>query len=123
MMSSGLGLVNEIERDALVIDVAQLRRMVCPCRLAALVVPLSLPGLGNPAVYNRAMGLFGSRARKKREKAAELLKAQANAAEPQEELARRKVTAKARVDPDQPGWGRAMGQEIAKAREARSSQQ
>lgn len=70
------------------------------------------------------MGLFGSKARKKLEKAAaELLKAQAKAAEPQTEVAPREVTARARVDPDQPGWGRAMGQEIAKAREERGSQQ
>jgi hypothetical protein len=68
------------------------------------------------------MGLFRSRARKKREKAAaELINTQVEAAKP-EEVTRREVTAKARVDPDQPGWGRALGQEIAKAREERSSQ-
>jgi hypothetical protein len=68
------------------------------------------------------MGLFRNRARKAREKAAaELLETQLKAATPKEAL-RREVTAKARVDPDQPGWGRAIGQEIARAREERSSQ-
>jgi hypothetical protein len=82
------------------------------------------------------MGLFRSRARKKREKAAaELIKTQVEVAKPEVEvarpevevaqpevIARREVTAKARVDPDQPGWGRAIGQEIAKARGERSGQ-
>jgi len=68
------------------------------------------------------MGLFRSRARKAREKAAaELLETQVKAAKP-EDAPRREVTAKARIDPDQPGWGRVIGQEIAKAREERSSQ-
>jgi hypothetical protein len=93
-------------------------------------------GLRTPAVYNRAMGLFRRRDRKKREKAAAELqkeqatpaKAQAEAArrevtaearpaKAQAEAARREVTAEARPDPDQPGWGRTIGQEIAKARE------
>jgi hypothetical protein len=70
------------------------------------------------------MGFLRSRARKKREKAAaEHLEAQAKAAKPQAEVARREVTAKPRLDPDQPGWGRAIGQEMAKARQERGSQQ
>jgi hypothetical protein len=35
---------------------------------------------------------------------------------------RRKVTAEARPDPDKPGWGRTIGQQIGKAREDRASQ-
>jgi hypothetical protein len=65
------------------------------------------------------MGLFRSRARKKREKAAELLKAQTATANAQAHVAPRKVTAEERPNPDQPGWGLAIGQEIGKAREDR----
>lgn len=70
------------------------------------------------------MGLFGRRAKKKREKAAaELEKAQAMAAPvPQAAAVRRDVTPKARVNPDQPGWGMTIGQEIAKARQERGSE-
>jgi hypothetical protein len=75
-------------------------------------------------VYNHIMGLFRSRARKNREKAAaELLKEQTRTVEAQEQVARRKVTAEERPNPDQPGWGRAIGQEIGKARERRASQE
>ena len=82
---------------------------------------------GTPAnlvdnLYNRAMGLF--RRRKKREKAAaQLPTEQAMPAKPQPEGARREVTRQARPDPDQPGWGRTIGQEIAKAREQGAGQQ
>ena len=70
------------------------------------------------------MGLFRSRARKKREKAAaELLTEQTRTAKAQAQVARREVTAEERPNPDQPGWGRAIGQEIGKAREDRSSQE
>jgi len=69
------------------------------------------------------MGLFRSRARKKREKAAAgLLEDQARTAEAQREVTRREVTAEARPNPDQPGWGQAIGQEIGKARANRASQ-
>ena len=69
------------------------------------------------------MGLFRSRARQKREKAAaKLLEEQIRAAKAQADVARRKVTAEARPNPDQPGWGRAIGQAIGKAREDRASQ-
>ena len=61
------------------------------------------------AVYNRAMGLFRSRARKNREKAAaELLKEQTRTVKAQSEVARREVAAEARPNPDQPGWGRTI---------------
>jgi hypothetical protein len=70
------------------------------------------------------MGLFRSRARKKREKAAaELLKEQTRTANAQAQVARRKVTAEERPNPDQPGWGLAIGQEIGRAREDRPGQQ
>jgi len=69
------------------------------------------------------MGLFRSRARKKREKAAaELLTEQARAVKAERQIARREVTAEERPNPDQPGWGLTIGQEIGKARENRASQ-
>jgi hypothetical protein len=81
-------------------------------------------GVRKPAVYDRAMGLFRSRARKNREKAvAKLLKEQSRTAKAQAEVARREVTAEERPNPDQPGWGRTIGQEIGKAREDRLSQE
>jgi hypothetical protein len=70
------------------------------------------------------MGLFRSRAKKNREKAAaELLEEQTRMVKAQGEVARRKVTAEARPNPDQPGWGVAIGQEIGKTREDRASQE
>jgi hypothetical protein len=70
------------------------------------------------------MGLFRTRARKKREKAAaELLQEQTRTAKAPAQVARREVTAEERPNPDQPGWGRAIGQEIGKAREDRPSQE
>jgi hypothetical protein len=81
-------------------------------------------GVRKSAVYDRAMGLFRSRARKNRGKAAaELLKEQTRTAKAQAEVARREVTAEERPNPDQPGWGRTIGQEIGKAREDRPSQE
>ena len=69
------------------------------------------------------MGLFRSRAKKNREKtAAGLLKDETRTAEPQAEAARPGVTAEARPNPDQPGWGRIIGQEISRSREAHPSQ-
>jgi len=80
--------------------------------------------VGESAVYDRAMGLFRSRGRKNREKvAAELLKEQTRTATAQAEIARREVTAEERPNPDQPGWGRTIGQEIGKARENRPMQE
>jgi hypothetical protein len=70
------------------------------------------------------MGLFRSRAKKKREKAAgELPREPAMTAKAQAEAARREVTAEARPNPDEPGWGEAIGQQIGKAREDRGSQE
>jgi hypothetical protein len=69
------------------------------------------------------MGLF-RRAKKKREKAvAELPGEPARTAKAQAEVARREVTAEARPNPDEPGWGQAIGQQIGKAREERTSQE
>jgi len=80
-------------------------------------------GVRESAVYHHAMGLFRSRARKNREKAAAgFLKEQTTTVPPQAEVARREVTAEARPDPDRPGWGRTIGLEIGKGREERASQ-
>jgi hypothetical protein len=66
------------------------------------------------------MRLFRGRAKKNRERAAaELLEEQTRTVKAQPEVSRREVTAEARPDPDQPGWGRTIGQEIGKAREDR----
>jgi hypothetical protein len=77
---------------------------------------------GKP-VYHRAMGLFRSRAGKKREKTAKLLEEQTRAAKVQAAVGRREVTAEARPNPDQPGWGQTIGQAIGKAREDRVSRE
>lgn len=70
------------------------------------------------------MGLFRSRGRKNREKAAaELLKEQTRTASAQAEVARREVSAEERPNPDQPGWGRTIGQQIGRTRENRPSQE
>jgi len=70
------------------------------------------------------MGLFRRRAKKNREKAAaELLKEQNTAAKAQAEVAPREATAEARPNPDQPGWGEIIGQQMGKAREERASQE
>ena len=70
------------------------------------------------------MGLFRSRARKKRERAAAgLLTEQAKTVKAQRTVASREVTPEARPNPDQPGWGLTIGQEIGKAREGRASQE
>jgi hypothetical protein len=70
------------------------------------------------------MGLFRSRGRKNREKAAAALRdEQTSAPNAPAEVARRKVSAEERPNPDQPGWGLTIGQEIGKAREDRPSQE
>jgi hypothetical protein len=83
------------------------------------------------------MGLFRSRAKKNREKAAAALPeertsetVQAAAALPEERtsvtvqaaVAHRETTAESRPDPDRPGWGRTLGQQIGQARGDRASQ-
>src|ERR1700722_3420508 len=66
----------------------------------------ALPGIGKSEVYDHGMGLFRRRARKNREKvSAEVPKEQTGAAEAQAVVVRQKVTAEARPNPDQPGWG------------------
>ncbi len=69
------------------------------------------------------MGLFRSRASKKLEKAAKLLEEQTKAAKAQAVGPHREVTAEARPNPDEPGWGRTTGQAIGKAREDRASRE
>jgi len=81
------------------------------------------PARQGKRVYDRVMGLFRSRASQKREKAAaKLLEEQIRAAKAQADVARREVTAEARPNPDQPGWGRTTGQAIGNARADRASQ-
>jgi hypothetical protein len=69
------------------------------------------------------MGFFRRRAKKDRGQAAELLKEQSRTAKAQTEVAPREATAEARPDPDQPGWGETIGQQIGLAREERASQE
>src|SRR6266516_5286601 len=96
----------------------------------ALAAALRRRQVRKPAVYDHAMGLFRSvvglfrgRARKDREEAAGLLKEQARTVKPPAEVARREVKLEARPNPDSPGWGQTVGQEIGKAREDRASQE
>jgi hypothetical protein len=71
------------------------------------------------------MGLFRSRGKKTREKVvAELVltqQASAVTAQAEAEAERREVTAEARPNPDLPGWGRTLGQQIGRAREDRAA--
>ena len=84
-----------------------------------------------PAAYAPAMGLFRSamgrfrgRAGKDREKAAaELLNEQSSTVKAQPAVAPREVRREARPDPNMPGWGRAIDQEIGTARGDRASQE
>jgi len=70
------------------------------------------------------MGLFHRRAKKNRDKAAaELLKEQSATVKTQTEVAPREAVGEARPDPDRPGWGETIGQQIGKAREERASQE
>lgn len=69
------------------------------------------------------MGFFRRRAMKNREKAAAELLTAGGDRRVQAGAARPEVTAEARPNPDQPGWGRVIGQEIGRAREDRASQQ
>jgi hypothetical protein len=64
------------------------------------------------------MGLFRSRRRKIREKAAaEHLGERTTTAEVPAPVPPRQVTAEQRPNPDQPGWGRTIGEAIGKARD------
>ena len=70
------------------------------------------------------MGLFHRRGKKNREKAAaELLKDQSTTDKSQTKVAPREAAGEARPDPDQPGWGEAIGQQIGRTREERASQE
>jgi hypothetical protein len=69
------------------------------------------------------MGLFHRRAKKNREKAAELLKEQSTTGKAQTEVAPREAVGEARPDPDRPGWGESIGQQIGKTRQERASQE
>lgn len=68
------------------------------------------------------MGLFRSRAKKNREKAAAALPEEPPRVTVQAAVAHRETTAETRPDPDQPGWGRSLGQQIGQARGDRASQ-
>jgi len=74
-------------------------------------------------LFRSVGGLFRGRARKDREEAAGLLKEQAETVKAPPEVARGEVKFEARPNPDNPGWGRTLGQEIGKAREDRASQE
>jgi len=75
-------------------------------------------------LFRSAVGLFRGKARKDREEAAaELPKEQARTVEAPAEVAREEAKFEARPNPDSPGWGRAVGQEIGKAREDGASQE
>jgi len=105
-------------------------RAVAACRLICPSAPRRRE-VRQPAVYDHAMGLFRSvgglfrgRARKDREEAAAgLPKEQAGTVKAPAEVARGEVKFEARPNPDSPGWGRTIGQEIGKAREDRPSQE
>ena len=96
--------------------------------------------LRTPTAYDRAMGLFrsamglfrGKAGKGAEQGAAELLKEQVSTvtaqpevarAEVQPEVARAEVKREARPDPNKPGWGLTIGQDISKAREDRASQE
>jgi hypothetical protein len=69
------------------------------------------------------MGLFRSRRKKSRgTAAADLHQDQTITAQADPGAARREVAAEQRPNPDQPGWGRALGQELGRARESRAGQ-
>jgi hypothetical protein len=55
--------------------------------------------------------------------AAELPEQQTTTVKAQPEAARREAKYEARPDPDKPGWGRALGQEISRAREDRAGRE
>jgi hypothetical protein len=75
-------------------------------------------------LFRSAMGLFRSKAGKDHEKAAdELPKEQTGTVEAQPRAAHREAKYEARPDPDKPGWGRIVGQEMGRAREDRAGQE
>lgn len=91
-------------------------------------------------LFRNAVNLFRGRARNDREEvaaelltgqaikdreevAAEVLTGQAEVVTAQPVVADREVKREVRPDPNKPGWGRTIGQEIGKARGDRASQQ
>jgi hypothetical protein len=74
-------------------------------------------------LFRSAVDLFRGRTRKDREEAAGLPKEQAGTVEAPAEVARGEVKFEARPNPDNPGWGQTIGQEIGKAREDRPTQE
>lgn len=75
-------------------------------------------------LFRSAMGLFRGRAVKNREKvAAELPEEHTGTVRAQPEAGPREVRHEARPNPDKPGWGLTIGQEIRKAREGRASKE
>jgi len=75
-------------------------------------------------LFRSVMDLFrGGAGKNHDEAAAELPKEQTRTAEAQPGGARREAKYEARPDPDKPGWGRMIGQEIGKAREDRADQE
>jgi len=74
-------------------------------------------------LFRSAVGLFRGGARKDREEGAGLLKEQADTVKAPTDVARGEVKFEARPNPDNPGWGRTVGQEIGKAREDRASEE
>jgi hypothetical protein len=75
-------------------------------------------------LFRSAMGLFRSKAGKDPEEAAdELVKEQTRTVEAPPRAAHREAKYEARPDPDKPGWGRIVGQEMGRAREDRAGQE
>jgi hypothetical protein len=73
-------------------------------------------------LFRDVMGLFRRGAGKDREEgAAELLKEQARTVKAQPLAVGREVKREERPDPNKPGWGRTIGEEIGKARGDRAS--
>jgi hypothetical protein len=75
-------------------------------------------------LFRSAVDLFRGKARKDREEAADgLLTEQAKTDQAPAETARQEVKFEARPNPDSPGWGQTVGQEIGEAREDRAGQE
>jgi hypothetical protein len=69
------------------------------------------------------MGLFRRKTKKDRgQAAAEVLTEPSRTVKPPTAVAPRKATAESRPDPDQPGWGATIGQQIGKARGERAAE-
>jgi hypothetical protein len=71
----------------------------------------------------RAEQAQAEQARAEQARAEQARAEQARAEQAQAEVARREVSAEVRPNPDRPGWGRTIGQEIGRARESRPTQE